>query len=385
MVACEHPGGTYDIETVDGTNYVWLDPQIGTTDSPQFVVGDRLGDFPSTESLFLFELEASDTDNDTVAETLTLTEYKTSYKGPNQTARILKTAGVPGSGNEPGIDGISLQDPFVTGGANPELAHREVDESAMQNGDTEYTRFTAGDDISNNNISLRTGIRKDGGDILSTTLAVNTFGIVGAATDDLGDSGLTIISNPIPGQGGASIVEQENNNVLVSSSVGDQDIVLASSSSGKVTLGSASAGDIEIAKNSSGNIKVFADIFDSSDNKILDESEGQIVRAAVDRGKVTEQLSPSNGGPATVSAGVEQARITPDGTNEIDLSNVEIEGWEITVVHTGGSNTPTVSFTGENFVGGSAPANLTNEGDTTTLEFVGGVSDEWLVKSERSA
>lgn len=99
----------------------------------------------------------------------------------------------------------------------------------------------------------------------------------------------------------------------------------------------------------------------------------------------TEALSPGNGSAVAPGTDTRVAVVTPDGTNNADLSNNERTGHRITVVHaSGGSNSPAVSFDDGDFVG-TGPSNLGNAGATATLVNVDGSSSGWVVVGTGSA
>lgn len=92
---------------------------------------------------------------------------------------------------------------------------------------------------------------------------------------------------------------------------------------------------------------------------------------------VTETISPGNGSDANVSEDTEVAIINPDGTNSVVADNAAKAGRVLTIVHNGGSNTPTISFTDADFVG-TGPANLTSQGATETIMNVDGTNSGWV-------
>jgi len=95
--------------------------------------------------------------------------------------------------------------------------------------------------------------------------------------------------------------------------------------------------------------------------------------------------APANGAATTVAEDTEVHVVTPDGTNTVDLSNVEEAGREVTVVHaSGGANTPTVAFDDADFVG-TGPANMTSAGATATVQNTDGSASGWVVISTGSA
>jgi len=111
--------------------------------------------------------------------------------------------------------------------------------------------------------------------------------------------------------------------------------------------------------------------------RIRDHFEG-------DSGSYAEVLSPGNGADVAPSEDARLTRINPDGTNNVDLSNNEREGHVVTVVHNGGSNTPTLSFSDGDFLG-TGPANITSQGGTATLINTDGSATGWAVLATGSA
>lgn len=93
---------------------------------------------------------------------------------------------------------------------------------------------------------------------------------------------------------------------------------------------------------------------------------------------------PDNGGDTAVDDEVRLHVVTADGTNTVDLSDAAREGHEVTVVHDGGANTPTVSFDGADFVG-TGPADLTSAGATATVTNIDGTASGWVVIGTGSA
>ncbi|MEA5387118.1 hypothetical protein VB779_08655 [Haloarculaceae archaeon H-GB11] len=94
--------------------------------------------------------------------------------------------------------------------------------------------------------------------------------------------------------------------------------------------------------------------------------------------------SPANGAATTVAEDIEVHVVTADGTNTVDLSNVEEEGYKVTVVHNGGANTPTVAFDDADFIS-TGPANMTSQGATATVKNIDGSSTGWVVVATGSA
>jgi hypothetical protein len=101
-------------------------------------------------------------------------------------------------------------------------------------------------------------------------------------------------------------------------------------------------------------------------------------------GAYAEELSPGNGAAVAPSEDTRAARVNPDGTNTVDLSNNEREGHRLTVVHNGGSSTPTIAFDDADFVG-TGPSNLQNAGATATLLNIDGTASGWVVVATGSA
>lgn len=98
----------------------------------------------------------------------------------------------------------------------------------------------------------------------------------------------------------------------------------------------------------------------------------------------TETDAPANGADTVVAANTRQHVVTADGTNTADLSNAAREGLEVTVVHNGGENTPTVAFDDADFVG-TGPANMTTQGVTATVANIDGTASGWVVVATGSA
>ncbi|QLG47900.1 hypothetical protein [Natrinema halophilum] len=94
--------------------------------------------------------------------------------------------------------------------------------------------------------------------------------------------------------------------------------------------------------------------------------------------------APANGADTVVGADTDVHVVTADGTNNVDLSSAETEGREVTVVHNGGANTPTVSFTDADFVG-TGPSNMTSAGATATVRNIDGTASGWVVVATGSA
>lgn len=94
--------------------------------------------------------------------------------------------------------------------------------------------------------------------------------------------------------------------------------------------------------------------------------------------------SPGNGADTTVGAATDVHLVNPDGTNSVGLDDAAEEGRQITVVHNGGSNTPTLSFADADFVG-TGPSDVSNEGATATLLNTDGTTSGWVVVATGSA
>lgn len=94
--------------------------------------------------------------------------------------------------------------------------------------------------------------------------------------------------------------------------------------------------------------------------------------------------SPATDADTAVPTDVDTYRVNPDGTNTVVLDEAADEGVEVTVVHNGGSNTPTLSFDDADFVG-TGPANLSAAGATATVLNTDGTTSGWVVTSTGSA
>jgi len=114
----------------------------------------------------------------------------------------------------------------------------------------------------------------------------------------------------------------------------------------------------------------------TTNNKVRKHHEGDDPYA--------ETNSPANGAATAVSEYARQHVVNPDGTNAVDLDAAAREGHVVTVVHNGGANTPTVSFTDADFVG-TGPADLTAAGATATVQNVDGTTSGWVVEATGSA
>lgn len=115
--------------------------------------------------------------------------------------------------------------------------------------------------------------------------------------------------------------------------------------------------------------------------RIRDHFEGN---DPTDGDPYTETDAPANGADTVVAENTRQHVVTADGTNTVDLSNAAREGLEVTVVHNGGANTPTLSFTDADFVG-TGPADLTAAGATATVANIDGTATGWVVVGTGSA
>ena len=94
--------------------------------------------------------------------------------------------------------------------------------------------------------------------------------------------------------------------------------------------------------------------------------------------------APANAADTVVDDEVRTHVVTADGTNTVDLSEAAREGHEVTIVHDGGANTPTLSFADADFVG-TGPANLTSAGATATVKNIDGTASGWVVVATGSA
>ncbi|MDQ2053240.1 hypothetical protein [Halobellus sp. H-GB7] len=100
--------------------------------------------------------------------------------------------------------------------------------------------------------------------------------------------------------------------------------------------------------------------------------------------KHVETDAPANGADTVVGTDADVHVVTADGTNTVDLSNIEAAGRQVTVVHDGGANTPTLSFADADFVG-TGPSNITSAGATATVQNINGNADGWVVVATGSA
>ncbi|MFA1612049.1 hypothetical protein [Halobellus rubicundus] len=98
----------------------------------------------------------------------------------------------------------------------------------------------------------------------------------------------------------------------------------------------------------------------------------------------TDTDSPANGADTVVTEDTDVHIVDTDGTNTVDLSNIEAAGRTVRIVHNGGANTPTVTFDAADFVG-SAPGDLTSAGATVTVQNINGNADGWVEVSTGSA
>ncbi|MFC6973644.1 hypothetical protein ACFQL1_01530 [Halomicroarcula sp. GCM10025709] len=115
----------------------------------------------------------------------------------------------------------------------------------------------------------------------------------------------------------------------------------------------------------------------TTNNRIREHFEGEASPYA-------ETVSPGNGAATTVAKDTRTHVVNPDGTNSVDLDAAAQEGHEVTVVHNGGSNTPTLSFADADFVG-TGPADITSAGATATVRNVDGTTSGWVVVATGSA
>ncbi|WP_135302648.1 hypothetical protein [Haloarcula amylovorans] len=115
----------------------------------------------------------------------------------------------------------------------------------------------------------------------------------------------------------------------------------------------------------------------TTNNRIREHFEGSA-------SPYTETDSPGNGAATAVGEDTQTHVVNPDGTNAVDLDAAAQEGQTVTVVHNGGANTPTLSFTDADFVG-TGPANMTSAGATATVRNVDGTTSGWVVVATGSA
>jgi hypothetical protein len=93
--------------------------------------------------------------------------------------------------------------------------------------------------------------------------------------------------------------------------------------------------------------------------------------AAID--SITESLSPSTtGGSVTPAEDTEMAIITPDGATTTDLAGTDERSGRsmLVVMDSGGTNSPSVTFDGVDFVG-TAPSDLTAAGQSVEVQYIG--------------
>jgi hypothetical protein len=114
----------------------------------------------------------------------------------------------------------------------------------------------------------------------------------------------------------------------------------------------------------------------TTNNRVRNHFEGTSPYAVED--------SPGNGADTVVDENTRAHIVNPDGTNSVDLSAAAAEGQVVTVVHNGGSNTPTLSFSDSDFVG-TGPSNITAAGATATVLNTTGNSGDWVVIATGSA
>lgn len=94
--------------------------------------------------------------------------------------------------------------------------------------------------------------------------------------------------------------------------------------------------------------------------------------------------APGNGAVTSVAEDTDVHIVTADGTNTVDLDAAADQGREVTVVHDGGANTPTLSFADADFIG-TGPSNLTSAGATATVFNTDGTASGWVVIATGSA
>lgn len=109
---------------------------------------------------------------------------------------------------------------------------------------------------------------------------------------------------------------------------------------------------------------------------------GGLLNDGAPRNAVTD--APANGAETAVGEDTDVHVVTADGTNAVNLDAAAQEGREVTIVHNGGANTPTLSFADADFVG-TGPANITSAGATATLVNVDDTTSGWVVKATGSA
>jgi hypothetical protein len=111
MVACEVPEQTVGLDDTGQNNYIWLQAQIGQTDSPQWVVTTSQS-APSDDSLLIAELNVENTDADSAPETLEVRKYY-NRDGPNLIANSIDTANRDDTGTNPDQSGIAVDSPLI--------------------------------------------------------------------------------------------------------------------------------------------------------------------------------------------------------------------------------------------------------------------------------
>lgn len=94
--------------------------------------------------------------------------------------------------------------------------------------------------------------------------------------------------------------------------------------------------------------------------------------------------APANGADTVVADETRTHVVTADGTNTVDLDAAAREGHVVTIVHDGGSSTPTLTFSDADFVG-TGPADLTTQGATATVKNIDGTTGGWVVVGTGSA
>jgi len=114
----------------------------------------------------------------------------------------------------------------------------------------------------------------------------------------------------------------------------------------------------------------------TTNNRVREHFEGDSPYVATD--------SPATDADTTVAENTRVHIVTADGTNTVVLDEAAAEGQEVTIVHDGGANTPTLSFADADFVG-TGPSNLTTQGATATVKNVDGTASGWVVVGTGSA
>ena len=115
----------------------------------------------------------------------------------------------------------------------------------------------------------------------------------------------------------------------------------------------------------------------TTNNRVRDHFEG-------DSSPYVATDAPANGADTVVDEDVRTHVVTADGTNTVDLSAAVKKGHTVTVVHDGGSSTPTVAFDDADFVA-TGPSNITTQGATATVKNVDGTTSGWVVVATGSA